>query len=86
MKLDSLKIGYATAIAFASVWLICSVLVWTMPSMMLGMSGHMVHADLSGMGWQMSPIGFLVGLLSWSIVAGGIASLIALVYNKLVQE
>ncbi len=84
MKADALKIGYAVAIAFALVWLICSVLVWGLPSMMLGMSGYMVHSDLSGMSWHMSPVGFVVGLLSWSVIAGGIASLIAFIYNKLV--
>ncbi|MGB1311560.1 MAG: DUF5676 family membrane protein [Leucothrix sp.] len=82
MKLNTLKIGYAAAAVFALVWLICSTLVWILPSIMLTMSGHMVHSDLSGMEWNMSPIGFMVGLLAWSLIAGGIASLIAYIYNK----
>lgn len=42
----------------------------------------MVHSDHSGMGWGMSPVGFGVGLLAWSLIAGSIASLIAFIYNK----
>ena len=84
MKLDAVKIGYATAIAFALVWLVCSLLVWGLPSMMLGMSGHMVHVDFSDMGWHMTPGGVVAGLFAWSIIAGIIAALIAQIYNKLV--
>ena len=83
MKLDALKIGYATALAFAIVWIICSLLVWALPSMMLGMSGHMVHGDFSNMGWHTTLSGFLVGLFAWSIVAGAIAALVAYIYNSL---
>jgi hypothetical protein len=84
MKPDVLKIGYAVAITFALVWLICSVLVWGLPSMMSEMSGHMVHSDLSEVVWHMSPAGFVVGLVSWSVIAGGIAALVTFTYNKLV--
>lgn len=84
MELNTAKIGYATAFAFAIVWVICSLLVWGLPAMMLGMSGNMVHGDFSNMSWQMSSAGFLVGLFAWSILAGVIAALVAYIYNKLV--
>jgi hypothetical protein len=84
MKLHAVKIGCATAIAFAVIWLICSLLVLGLPSMMLGMSGHMVHGDLSDMEWHMTGLGFLYGLFAWSVTAGIIAALIAYIYNKLV--
>ncbi|MFT4862527.1 MAG: hypothetical protein ACI95C_001748 [Pseudohongiellaceae bacterium] len=84
MKLDTIKIGYATALAFAIIWVICSLLVWGLPSMMLGMSGHMVHGDFSNMGWHMTSSGLLAGLFAWSISAGLIAALIANIYNRLV--
>jgi len=48
------------------------------------MSGHMVHSDLSGMGWQMNGQGVFIGLLAWSATAGFIAWLAAAIYNKLV--
>lgn len=84
MKLDVIKIGYATAIAFAVVWLVCSLLVWGIPSLMMGMSGHMVHGDFSEMGWHMTAFGFIAGLLAWSIIAGVVAALVAYIYNKLI--
>lgn len=84
MKLDTIKIGYATAIVFAIIWLLCSLLVWILPSMMLGMSGHMVHGDFTHMEWHMTTGGFVIGLLAWSISGGVIAALIAYIYNRLV--
>lgn len=84
MKLDAIKIGYATGIAFALIWLVCGLLVLGLPSMMLGMSGHMVHGDFSNMEWHMSGLGFIYGLLAWSIIGGIIATIIAYIYNKLI--
>jgi hypothetical protein len=52
--------------------------------MMLGMSGHMVHGDFTNMGWHMTPFGFLIGLVSWSIIAGAVVALVAYIYNRLV--
>jgi len=84
MKTDATKMGLAVASAFAVIWVICSVLVWVMPDLMMQMSGHMVHSDLSGMGWQMNGQGVFIGLLAWSATAGFIAWLAAAIYNKLV--
>lgn len=83
MKLDVLKIGYATALGFAIIWAVCSLLVWGLPSFMLGMSGHMVHGDFSTMDWHMTSYGLLAGLFAWSIIAGGVAMLVAYIYNRL---
>lgn len=84
MKLDVLKIGYATALAFAIIWALCSLLVWGLPTAMLGMSGNMVHGDFSNMGWHMTSYGLLVGLFAWSVIAGAVAMLVAYIYNRLV--
>jgi hypothetical protein len=84
MKLNAIKIGYATSIAFALVWAICSLSVVILPSFMMGMSGHMVHAEFSGMQWHLNWAGFIYGLLAWSVSAGLTAALIAYIYNKLV--
>ena len=84
MKLDAVKFGVSTAIAFALVWIVCSLLVLSLPSLMMNMSGHMVHGDLSSMGWHMTGIGFLAGLFAWSFVAGITAGLVAYIYNKLI--
>lgn len=84
MTLNAIKMGCATSIAFALAWVICSLFVVMLPSFMMGMSGHMVHAELSGMQWHLNLAGFIYGLLAWSVSAGLIAALIAYIYNKLV--
>lgn len=83
MKLDATKFGLAWTITFGIFWLVCSVLVWLMPGMMMGMSGHMVHWDLSAMHWQISLPGVLLGLVAWSLLAGMVGWLVAVVYNRL---
>jgi hypothetical protein len=83
MKLSAIKLGYAAAFAFAILWIICSLMVWLMPAMMLNMTGNMMHTDWSQMGWHMSLGGMLLGLIGWSVVAGISGWLLATIYNKL---
>jgi hypothetical protein len=83
MQLDALKFGTATAIASAIAWLICSLVVWSMPTMTLAMGGSMMHMDLSQFGWRLTPAGVLAGLVAWSIVAGIFGWLLAAIYNRL---
>lgn len=83
MKLDAMKFGYATAIVFAVVWLICSALVVTLPNMMMQMSGHALHADMGTAHWTMTWAGFVIGLIIWSVLGGVLAWAIAAVYNRL---
>jgi hypothetical protein len=84
MKLDAMKFGMATAIVFGLFWIACSVLVMMLPSVMMDMSGHMIHGDMSGMSWHMTISGVVIGLIIWSVFAGFIAGLIAHVYNKMI--
>lgn len=84
MKLDAMKFGIATAITFGLIWIICSVLVLILPSLMMDMSGHMIHGDLSGMAWNMTISGMVIGLIIWSLFAGLTAGLIAHIYNKMI--
>lgn len=84
MKIDASKFGFATAIVFALAWVICSLFVFSMPGGMMQMSGHMVHADLGQMSWRLSWVGFVYGLVAWSIIAGVMAWAVAALYNRLV--
>lgn len=84
MKINALKFGLATAIIFAAAWVICSLFVFSMPAGMMQMSGHMVHADLGQMSWRLNWIGFIYGLVAWSVIAGTIAWAIAALYNRMV--
>lgn len=83
MKLDAAKFGLAWAITFGIFWIICSLLVWLMPGMMMGISGHMVHGDLSAMQWHLSFAGVLLGLVAWALLAGITGWVVAAVYNRL---
>ena len=84
MKIDALKLGLAIAIVFALAWVVCSLFVYSMPLGMMQMSGHMVHADLGGMSWNLGWIGFIFGLVAWPLMAGIIGWGTAAIYNRLV--
>ena len=83
MEVNAAKIGIAAAIAVAVVWVICSLLVLAFPVSMMGISGHMVHGDLSGMAWDMSFGGVITGLVIWSVVVGITAWFGAAIYNRM---
>jgi hypothetical protein len=85
MKLDAINFGLASAAAFSILWVICSLLVITIPTGMMQMSGDMVHGDLSSMQWSMGVQGIFIGLIGWSILAGVTGWLIAVIYNKLLN-
>jgi hypothetical protein len=83
MKLSAVKFGYSAAFSFAIVWIACSLMVWTLPSMMMNMTGHMTHSDWSQMGWQLTLSGVVIGLIGWSLLAWICGWLLAVIYNKL---
>jgi membrane associated rhomboid family serine protease len=83
MLLNANKLGLAAALAVAIIWIVCSVLVMLLPQAMIGVTGDMMHADLSSMQWQMHLSGLLIGLVAWSLTAGFAGWLIALIYNKM---
>ena len=82
MNIDARKFGFAMAVSFSVVWAICSVFVMLMPNPMMAMSGDMSHMDLSAMGWQVSFIGLVRGLIGWAVLSGLFGWLLATVYNK----
>lgn len=83
MKINALKFGLASAVSASVLWVICSAMVMVMPSMMLSISGEMMHMQLADMGWQLTLIGAAKGLVAWFVVAGIAAWLLATTYNRL---
>lgn len=83
MKLSSKMFGLAAAAAFAILWVLCSLIVLALPNASMTVTGHMVHADLSGWQWDMRLSGIVIGLVAWSVVAGAAAWLTAAIYNRL---
>ncbi len=49
-------------------------------------TGHMVHMNMSNFGWILSPIGFIWGLVVWSLAIGFFAWLMATIYNMLIKD
>ena len=84
MKLSSIKFGLAAACAVGMTWILCSIMVLLLPSTSLNLGGYMIHVDLSNISWQMGYVGFLLGLILWTLMAGIIASLTAIIYNEIV--
>lgn len=84
MQLNPIKIGLAAAISFSLLWLLCSALVMLAPTMMLSLSGDMMHMNLAGMGWHLTLPGVLTGVLGWFVLAGLGGWLLAAIYNRLV--
>ncbi|WP_370239321.1 DUF5676 family membrane protein [Neptunomonas phycophila] len=65
-----MKFGIASAISASVLWIICSVLVMLLPSLMLSISGDMLHMQLNNMGWYLTVIGAVKGLVAWFVLAG----------------
>ncbi|WP_330961278.1 DUF5676 family membrane protein [Photobacterium sp. 53610] len=83
MKINAFKFGIACAITASVFWIICSVLVMAMPSMMMSMSGDMVHMRLDDIGWHLTWAGVVKGLVAWFVIVGGAGWLLASIYNRL---
>lgn len=83
MKINALKFGLAGGICASVFWLICSFLVMALPSMMLSISGDMMHMQLADMGWHLTLIGAVKGLVAWFAVAGVTGWFLATTYNRL---
>lgn len=83
MKIHAIKFGMASAISASALWIICSVLVMFLPSMMLSISGDMLHMQLNNMGWHLSFIGAVKGLVAWFVLAGLAGWMLAAIYNRL---
>lgn len=86
MKLNALSLAFATSITTAIAWLICSLLVWTMPGPMMTTTGHMVHMDMTRTVWMLTPLGFFGGLIVWSVLLGLLAWVLASLYNLFSRE
>jgi hypothetical protein len=83
MNIDANKIGISSAISFGILWVVCSAAVHFMPQPMMMITGHMMHADLTTLGWTLTFSGFLTGLVAWAAIAGVSGWLIASIYNRL---
>ena len=82
MKLNPRALAIASAVTVAIIWTVCSLFVLALPSMMSGMTGHMLHAHPHTFTWILTLTGYLVGLVAWCAWAALMGLLIAVVYNR----
>ena len=79
MKIDAVRLAQASAIVIALLWTICSGLAAFLPSQIMAVSGHMIHADMEMMSWwAITWTGFFIGLIAWSVLAAITTWLIAI--------
>ncbi len=83
MNINANKFALSSAITFALLWVLCSLVVIALPHQSMGIMGAMVHGEMGDWQWHMQVGGLVVGLVAWSLSAGVTAWLIATVYNKL---
>jgi hypothetical protein len=81
--LRGIRLAGTSVLVTALTWTLCSLLVAAAPGRMMGMTGGMLHADFSGAACHLTLATFVVGLISWSILAGIAAALLAWTYNRL---
>ena len=86
MKINALKLGLASAITAAVVWIICSLLIWMMPGAMMNMTTNLFHMEMGKSGFVLTPIGVIWGLVGWSLFAGIFAWILATIYNLLTKD
>ena len=82
MKLNPIALANAAAATAIVLWLVCSFFVMTLPGSMMSMSGHMLHADMTAMGWTLTLSGFIFGLLIWAASCWFTGWLVATFYNR----
>ncbi len=86
MKLQSVRFGLACALAFATLWIVCTLFVWMSPSSMATVSSHMLHLEDTYFSFTLTLVGIVTGLTSWSLVAFVSGWLIATLYNLMVSR
>lgn len=79
---NAFAFALACAAAFGIVQVACSILVMVMLDMMSSMTGHMLHTDWKGMGWQISFMWAVIGGILWVLLMGLSGWLIAKIYNS----
>ncbi|MEH6542400.1 MAG: DUF5676 family membrane protein [Porticoccaceae bacterium] len=83
MTINANKFALSSAITFALLWVLCSVIVITLPHQSMSMMGFMVHADMGNLQWDTRFPGLLAGLVAWSLSAAITGWLIATIYNRI---
>ena len=71
MKNNTMKLANAFALAMAVLWVLCSAVIWLLPSFSWTVTGWWMHGmDLSAMGsWNLTVGNFLLGGITAAVSA-----------------
>ncbi len=83
MNLNAKSLAMSFASVTAVLWVACSLLVALLPGLMMSMTAHMLHSDMTGFSWTLTWTGFFMGLVAWTLWAAVAGWLIAWAYNRL---
>lgn len=81
MKIDATKLGLSMGGTAAILWSICSALVVVQPALMMTITGYMVHVNMDGFSWKLTWVGYIVGLVAWTICAAAAGWLTGWIYG-----
>ena len=85
-RLNVRAVAVTQTLIGAALFLVCSLLVFFFPKAAAQFIGFAFHTDLSGMARPISFVGFLVGLIIFSLGFGLVSALAAGVYNNLTKD
>jgi len=86
MQLHTVKFALAAILTSAILWIVCSLLVFSLPQLTMMYSGDMMHMNTQEMMWSLTLPGFVKGLILWSVCAGASAWIFAAIYNSLLSR
>ena len=84
--LQPVRVGNASALVVAVLWVICSAVVLLIPGPATWITAQMLHVDPAMFQWQISAAGFAVGLLSWTALAWVIAASATAAYRLMASR
>ena len=83
MKLHPTSLAIATAIAFAIIWTVCTVLVAAAPGAADVAFRGMMHMSAAMPAMEITLSGYLIGLVGWVVSAAVTGWLLAAIYNAM---
>jgi hypothetical protein len=82
MKLDSRAFGLAAASMAALLYVVCAAGVALVPGLLTSTAGVLIHVDVSGVSRSLTWLGFVEGLILWTLGTGLVFGGLAGVYNR----
>ena len=83
MKIDSRRLGVATALGVAGAFALCTLVVAIAPDGASAFLSYALHIDITGLARGVSWGGFIAGLLLTAAYGGLLVAAVAGIYNRM---